>query len=1052
MSMHAIPQPRPYPVLGNILDLDPKAPVQSLMRLARRHGPIFRLVFPSQTLTVIGSHELCADACDESRFDKHVHGVLKHIRDFAGDGLFTAHTTEPNWGKAHRLLLPAFSPLAMRDYFDDMVEIADQMLTKWARLGPEASLDIPDNMTRLTLDTIALSGFGYRFNSFYQNEMHPFVDAMVSGLAEAGQRGRRLPIQNRLLSLTSHRYDDSIRLMHHVTDEVIAKRRQAASDAPVRDLLGLMLSAKDPLTGEGLDDENIRHQLVTFLIAGHETTSGLLSFATWLLLENPHVLETARARVDAVLEGRTPRFEDLKGLGFLDQVLRETLRLYPTAPAFAVRAREQTLLAGRYPVTPDDVVFTLLPVLHRDPAVWSHPERFDPERFSPSEREAIPTHAWKPFGNGQRSCIGRAFALQEATLVLAMMLQRFDLELASSDRLVIKETLTLKPDGLRVRARARADRSPDVRPSSTTKGRASESGTSPIARASNGTALLVLYGSNSGASEAFARRIASDGLGRGYDAGVATLDARADALPTEGALVVVTSSYNGQPPDNARRFCAQLASARTGALRGLRHVVFGCGHRDWAATYQAVPTGIDRELSRAGSSAMVARGEADARGDFFGDFDRWYSGFWETVGRALGVAPSAVPQGPLYTVAPVGSPSDSLVARAGLSLATVRENRELVDTSSPFGRSKRHVDIELPLGMAYETGDYLAVLPENSPELVERAARRFGLRPDAAVVLHAARGAHAASLPVDRPVSVAELLARHVELGMPATRLGIERLAMSNPCPPHRAELLALAADRYDADVLVKRVSLLDLLEAFPSCALTFAELLELLPAMRVRQYSISSSPLRDPRHCSLTVAVVDAPSRSGHGRFRGACSTHLARVEAGDPVAVAVRRPTSAFHPPRDNGAPMVLIGAGTGIAPLRAFLQERALRAAPRGQTLLFFGCDHPDVDFLYRDELRAWEAAGWLEVHAAFFQQPEGEISFVQHRLWHERTAVHAAISQGAFVFLCGDGERMAPAVRAALEAIHAEQAGVTPSDATRWLADLENAGRFVSDVFV
>lgn len=1032
-----IPQPRPLPLLGNIRDIDPRAPVGSMVELARAYGPIFRLEFPTQTITVLGSHELVADACDESRFDKHVHGPLRQIRAFAGDGLFTAHTDEPNWAKAHRLLMPAFGPGAMRDYFDDMLEIADQMLTKWARLGPDASIDIPDNMTRLTLDTIALSGFGFRFNSFYQREMHPFVDAMVRALAEAGSRSRRMPVQNRLLFLSQQHYDADARYMHDVTDELIAARKQQGAGS-ARDLLGLMLDAADPVTGEKLSDENIRYQLVTFLIAGHETTSGLLSFATHLLLSHPHVLAEARARVDAVLGDRTPRFEDIAQLGYLDQVLRETLRLYPTAPAFGVHPRAATMLGGKFAVDPDDVLIALLPALHRDPAVWRDPEAFDPDRFSPERRDAIPVHAWKPFGNGQRSCIGRAFAMQEATLVLAMMLQRFDVTRADATELVIKETLTLKPAHLAIRAQPRR-----VLPRVVGSSAPATVPTTPVAPAvaSHGTPLLVLYGSNSGASEGFARRLAGDAVARGYAAEVGTLDSRTGALPTDGAVMIVTSSYNGEPPDNARRFCAWVDALAPGALAGVRYTVFGCGNRDWASTYQAVPQRIDAALARAGATAIAVRGEGDGRADLFGDFDRWYAPLFPEVDQALGVE-SARPSGALYAVEVL---DDDLAARSGLSIAVVTENRELVDMSASFARSKRHLELALPTTLTYQAGDYLAVLPENHPDLVARAARRFGLRPAAAIVLRSTRGAMAASLPIEKPIAIGELLARYVELGAPATRRDLERLAASNPCPPHKAYLLALASERYAEDVLAKRLTVLDVLEDFPSCGLSFAELLELLPPMRVRQYSISSSPRRDPARCTLTVAVVDAPAWSGHGRFRGACSTYLSRLAVGDRVAVSVRTPTVPFHPPADNSAPMILVGAGTGIAPLRGFLEDRALREDP-GETLLFFGCDHPDVDFLYREEL-----PGFVEVHAAFFQQPAGEIRFVQHRLWEERDRVHALLERGAFLFLCGDGLRMGPEVRATLARIHATVAGTTEDAGRAWLAKLEATGHIVSDLF-
>ncbi|OJH42891.1 cytochrome [Cystobacter ferrugineus] len=1052
----SIPQPHVRPLVGNVPDVGFETPLQNMMKLARELGPIFRLSFPGgRTALVLSSHELVADVCDESRFDKQVSGALKQIRDFAGDGLFTAMTEEPNWGKAHRLLMPAFGPAAMRNYHDDMLDVADQMFTRWERFGPEAVLDVPDNMTRLTLDTIALCGFGYRFNSFYQTEMHPFVESMVRALAEAGNRARRVPLQTQLMLRTQRQFQADIGYMHEVTRELIAKRRTLTPEEAPRDLLSLMLDAKDPLTGEGLDEENIRNQMVTFLIAGHETTSGLLSFATYFLLRHPEVLEKAHAEVDRVLGDEVPRFEQVGQLHYIDQILRESLRLWPTAPAFSVHPKaEETLIAGTYPIRREDTAVVLTTMLHRDPTVWKDPERFDPDRFAPEVRDRIPPHAWKPFGNGQRSCIGRAFALQEATLVLAMMLQRFHLVEPAPYELHVRETLTLKPEGLKLRVRVRK---PVSRPLAS---RPTPGAAAPAPKqegvASHGTPLLLLYGSNSGASEAFARRIASDGLARGYSAKVAPLDDYTGKLPKEGAVVLVTASYNGQPPDNARAFHTWISNIPEGSLLGVRYAVFGCGNRDWAATYQAIPKHFDERLSAAGAEALVARGEADARGDFFGDFEHWYAPFWETVGAALGVSSRAVSSEPLYTVEVVPSSSAELVKQNKLELATLVDNRELVDMTSPLGRSKRHLAFKLPEGVTYAAGDYLAVLPENHPDLVERAARRFGLRTDAAVVLHSTRGAMASSLPTDTPVSVQELLGRHVELSAPATRKDLERLAEKNPCPPHAMHLAALAqdAERYKKEILDKRVSVLDLLEQYTSCILTFGDFLELLPAMRVRQYSVSSSPRADPTVCTLTVAVVDAEAWSGQGRFHGTCSSYLARLRPGEQVAVAVRTPNAPFHPPASNATPIIMVGAGTGLAPFRGFIQERALRhtrGEAAGPALFFFGCDHPEVDFLYREELAAWEREGVVKVLPAFFRQPEGDVMFVQHRLWKEREQVKALLAQGAQFFICGDGRRMAPAVRETLAKIHQERVGCSEAEATAWLEGMEKQGRLVADVF-
>ena len=1055
----SIPQPPMRPLIGNVLSLDPDTPVQSMMGLAKVHGPLFRIKLPGQDMVLVNDVALATEACDETRFEKIVHSVLRNLRDLAGDALFTARNDEPNWGKAHRVLMPAFGPGAMRDTFDSMLDIADQLMTKWERLGPGEVHDVADNMTRLTLDTIALCGFDFRFNSFYRQEQHPFVDAMVRSLHESGQRGRRLSLQNKLMFAARRQFDDDNAYMHGVCDEVIARRRKTmgAEGAP-RDLLNLMLSAVDPVTGETLDDVNIRYQLVTFLIAGHETTSGLLSFAVHELLEHPEILRRARAQVDEVLGNEMPRFEHIAQLGYIDQILRETLRLYPTAPAIGVMPKHDTTLGG-YDVAKGQVILMLPPTIHRDPLVWKDPERFDPDRFAPDVRASIPAKAWVPFGNGDRSCIGRAFAMQEATLVLAMLLQRFEIARPAPYELKIKETLTLKPEGLVITARRRQQivRSSSSASASTTS--SSSSSSLPTATA-NDAPLLVLYGSNAGTAESFARRVASDGALRGYRVRCAPLDEHTGALPTEGGVVIVSASYNGLPPDNAKAFCSWTQTWTSSSMTGVRAAVFGCGSRDWASTYQAIPMLLDDALRTADATMILPRGEADATADFFGQCERWLATLWPALDAACGVSSSSSSSAPLYEVEVVSVPGAELVAHNDLRFATVVETRELVDMGAPFARSKRHLELRLPDDVRYATGDALAVLPENHPELVARALRRFKLSDDAAIILRTTRTALTSTLPTGRPLAVVELLRRHVELAMPATRKDLEVLAAHNQCPPHRDHLARLAVDdaAFTAEILDKRVSVLDLLDRYASIDLPLATFLELLPPTRVRRYSIASSPLVSPTTAALTVAVVDGPAWSGQGRYFGMASTYLARVQPGDQVAVGVRSTSTPFHPPKDNRAPMVLIAAGTGLAPFRGFLQERAARHAAgdvAGPTALFFGCDRDDVDFLYGDELRALRDAGLLEIHLAQSARPDvnddDTVTFVQHRLWRERAHVRQLVDDGAYVFLCGDGRRMAPAARSTLAKILDEPGSATDDSGRQRLGALEKAGRYVADLF-
>ncbi|MED5371375.1 MAG: cytochrome P450 [Myxococcota bacterium] len=1037
------PQPPTTPLLGNVPVVGTSTPVQGLMKLAAEYGPVMHIDFAGRPVLFLSGHQVVSEVCDLGRFDKQLSGPLQQIRSFAGDGLFTAHTQEPNWGKAHRMLAPAFGQLAMKGYFDRMLDIADQMFDKWGRLGPKAELDVADNMTRLTLDTIALCGFDYRFNSFYRESMHPFVESMVRALDEAGMRAKLLKLQVKLRRAADRQYTQDIALMNRIVDEVIAERREMGDAAPTGDLLSRMLEATDPVTGEGLDDLNIRYQIVTFLIAGHETTSGLLSFATWYLLENPHVLERAREEVDRVLGRGRPRYEHMRELVYLEALLKETLRIWPTAPAFALQPLEDTTVGG-YPVSKGEVIAVLIPQLHRDPSVWEDPERFDPERFMPGRREQIPPNAYKPFGHGQRACIGRQFALQEATLVLAMMLQRFEFVAGHGTPLVVKETLTLKPDGLLIRVRERPEplERAGATPQEDPQDQTSE-------REAHGTPLQVLYGSNSGTAEGLARRVARQAERSGYAVEVAPMDAAVDKLPSSGALVVVTASYNGQPPDNAAAFVPWLETLAPGSLSGLRVGVLGCGHRDWQQTFQAIPKRVEAALQAAGAERLVDRGVLDAAGDLEDQAERWQGAFWSACDAAFEVQGVSQAAGPRLRILQ----SDPLAEAFDLQTVQVESVRELVDLSSPFGRSKKEVCLRLPEGMDYVPGDHLELLGENTPARVQAWLTRLDLPPYTLIVTEPAgedTGAQTDPVPLER------LLRLHLDLNQPASLKALRTLLAAVRCPPERADLARWLDDEaaYEREVRDTRLDLLTLLARCPSVDLPPETLLGLLPPNRPRRYSISSSPLVDPQRCTLTVAHVSGPALSGQGEYEGVGSGTLARAQAGTRLLAAVRAPHNPFHLPEDPRRPLLMIAAGTGMAPFRGFIEHRAQgrRAGIAvGPAVLFFGCDHPDVDLLYRPELEAWQAEGVLELHTAFFKQPAGQVHFVQHRLWAERERVRALLAKDAVLYLCGDGARMAPAVRETLARIVQETQQGSLEQARAEVQAWEDAGRLRVDVF-
>ncbi|MFF8594766.1 cytochrome P450 [Streptomyces sp. NPDC015220] len=462
-ELHRIPHPpRRLPFLGDVLGADRRTPLQDSMRHARALGPVFRLrAFGNEFVFVSGARP-AADLADESRFAKHVGLGVANLRPVAGDGLFTAYNHEPNWQLAHDVLAPGFSREAMAGYHLMMLDVAGRLTGHWDReLAAGRTVDVPGDMTRLTLETIARTGFGHDFGSFERSRPHPFVTAMVGTLSYAQRlNGVPAPLAPFLLRAASRRNAADIAHLNRTVDDLVRARRAGAGGDG--DLLDRMLETSHPETGERLSPQNVRRQVITFLVAGHETTSGALSFALHYLARHPEIAARARAEVDRVWgDAATPGYEQVARLRYVRRVLDESLRLWPTAPAFAREARRDTVLAGEHPMLRGAWALVLTPMLHRDPEVWgADAERFDPDRFDARAVRARPPHVFKPFGTGARACIGRQFALHEATLVLGLLLRRYELHADPGYRLRITERLTLMPEGLRLRLERRTPTAP----------------------------------------------------------------------------------------------------------------------------------------------------------------------------------------------------------------------------------------------------------------------------------------------------------------------------------------------------------------------------------------------------------------------------------------------------------------------------------------------------------------------------------------------------------------------------------------------------------------
>ncbi|GKU22337.1 unnamed protein product [Fusarium langsethiae] len=1061
-----IPEPPGMPFLGNINEIDSEFPLKSMISLAEQFGEIYRLKFPGRSIVIVSTRELVNETCDKKRFKKSIHHVLSEIRNGVRDGLFTAKMGEENWGIAHRVLMPAFGPLSIRSMFDEMHDVAGQLAMKWARYGPQSQITVTDDFTRLALDTLALCSMGYRFNSYYSPVLHPFIKAMGDFLVEAGNKSRRLPLPSVFYSAKDQKFADDIEILRSTAKEVLESRKAGKSDR--RDLLTAMLEGVDSKTGKKMTDESIMDNLITFLIAGHETTSGLLSFAFYQLLKHPEAYQKVQQEVDGVVGKGQIKVDHLSKLPYLSGVLRETLRVNATIPHFAVEPFEDTVLAGKYPVKGGETIFNLLAKSHLDPTVFGEDaNEFKPERMMDENFNRITNefpNCWKPFGNGMRACIGRPFAWQEALLVMAILLQNFNFVLDPNYSFGIKETLTIKPKDMHMRAILRDGLTPTTLERRLAgiaePEKAHEQAKSNVAsEGKGGMPLTILYGSNSGTCESLAQRVASDAVSHGFRATkIDCLDSANGSLPTDQPVVIITASYEGQPPDNAGHFVAWIEAQDKdkALLKDVSYAVFGCGHKDWVQTFHRVPKLVDTTLEQLGAQRLADVGLTDtSNGEVFTNFETWEDDvLWPALTSKYKT--TTVKDSKTKGMDVVISNPRTSVLRQDVREATVTKAGTLTKGSDAKG-IKKHIEIKIPDDMVYTAGEYLAVLPINPKESVHRAMRRFHLVRDAHLSI---KTDGPTSLPVDSSVPAHDVLSSYVELSQPATRRKILTLCEYAGDEDTKAELSRLAGDDYAGEISSKRVSVLDLLERHPSIALPIGVFLSMLPPMRVRQYSISSSPMATPNYVTLTFSVLNEPSLSGQGPYVGVASSYLDSLAEGDSLHVAIRPSHAAFSLPTDaERTPMICVAAGTGLAPFRGFIQERAtMIEAGRNlaPALLFFGCCSPEHDDLYRDELDRWEDLGAVSVRRAYSRdcdKSEG-CKHVQDRMWHDREELVDLWKQGAKAYVCGSRGVAESAkdtiikIKVEMEKAKGEEAD---EDSIRdWFEALRNI-RYVTDVF-
>ncbi len=333
-------------------------------------------------------------------------------------------------------------------FADTFVRTAAEAVDRWRNLHRDATFDVAAEMQRLTLSIVGRTLFSMELGG-EADQVGPAVET-ASTYAYA-QMNSLFITPSFLPTPGNLKFKAAVKALDEVVVEMVEKRRRGETAG--NDLLQLMLDARDEESGEGMTDQQLRDELMTFYLAGHETTSNALSWALYLLGKSPTVERRLRAELEEVLGGRLPTLDDLESLVYTTQVIDEAMRLYPPAWLIAREAAEDDEIAG-YRVKAGNQVFFSAYVTHRDPRFFDNPEGFDPEHFAPEKAKARHLYAYYPFGAGQRKCIGAGFATLEMQLVLATVLQRCRLTLEPGFTAEMLPAVTLMPKhGVRVSAR-----------------------------------------------------------------------------------------------------------------------------------------------------------------------------------------------------------------------------------------------------------------------------------------------------------------------------------------------------------------------------------------------------------------------------------------------------------------------------------------------------------------------------------------------------------------------------------------------------------------------
>jgi cytochrome P450 len=407
------------------------------LEYAEKYGDTYRFAFGPVYINVTRDPDNIKHVLQENPGNYVKGRGLQKVKFFLGEGLLTSEGDL--WRRQRKLAQPAFHRQKLQRLFQVMADLTQEMIIESWKASQVGTIDVAREMMRLTLNIAAKT----LFSVDVRHEADTVGKALTVVLREASKRIFTIIDWPMAIPTPGNvRLKRACDTLDRVVFDIIQERRRTKVEH--FDLLGMLMDVRDEDTGESMSDKQIRDEVMTLFLAGHETTANLLAWCCYLLSKNPIVTRKLTHEIDTVLAGRRPTFEDIASLKYTRMVIDETLRLYPPAWIIGRTALGEDAIGG-YRVPAKSLIAMPPWVVHRHPRYWPNPEGFDPERFTPEASASRHKYAYIPFGGGPRICIGNTFALMEAQLIVAMILQRFRLELASWARVEPEPVVTLRP-------------------------------------------------------------------------------------------------------------------------------------------------------------------------------------------------------------------------------------------------------------------------------------------------------------------------------------------------------------------------------------------------------------------------------------------------------------------------------------------------------------------------------------------------------------------------------------------------------------------------------